>query len=332
MRRAAPFFPRNLRGELPGAALLLLFSRFLERKLGKELPAKLRFASASLEPGSRQVAGGFSVDWGEKLRRGGVSPPVSSCKNPKTERRGGYDPPATTAQPLRLVATGALSPSSATGFSLIAQPAAAARKRGQSAEPPAPGSRNDFREAFFVTGVRGRATGVLALLGASPRGSLVLSIIGKNTEGGIPPPRRRVPLPAAAKEPKRRFFRPLWRFVPSGGQNLSGFSPLSGPLGPGAAEIWPCRVHRVRLAFAMLFGWAGNGGRMRPIPPIRGKWPKAKRGRGHPPLLKSTIFGVGAGVLTGPPITDRLLRLVATGVFSCPFLSSKSEEAKRSFA
>ena len=172
------------------------------------------------------------MDWGEKLRRGGVSPPVSSCKNPKTERRGGYHPPATTAQPLRLVATGALSSSSATGFPSVTQPAAAARKRGQSAEPPAPGSRNDFREAFFVTGVRGRATGVLALLGASPRGSLVLSIIGKNTEGGIPPPRRRVPLPAAAKEPKRRFLRPLWRFVPSGGQNLSGFSPSFRATGP----------------------------------------------------------------------------------------------------
>ena len=218
------------------------------------------------------------------LRRGGVSPPVSSCKNPKAERRGGYHPPATTAQPLRLVATGAFSPSSETDFSPIALPAAAARKRSQTAEPPAPGSRNDFREAFFVTGVRGRATGVLALLGASPRGSLVLSIIGKNTEGEIPPPRRRVPLPPAAKEPKRRFLRPLGRFVPSGGKNLGGFPPPSGPLGPGAAEVWALYFHWVRLVCAMLFGW----------------------------------------VVNDLPRKDR--------AFSGPGLSSKLEEAKRSFA
>ena len=174
-------------------------------------------------------------------------PPIRG-KWPKAKRGRGHPPllnstilgvgagvltgPPITDRLLRLVATGALSSSSATGFPSVTQPAAAAWKGRQSAEPPAPGSRNDFREAFFVTGVRGRATGVLALLGASPRGSLVLSIIGKNTEGGIPPPRRRVPLPTAAKEPKRRFLRPLWRFVPSGGQNLSGFSPSFRATGP----------------------------------------------------------------------------------------------------
>ena len=60
------------------------WARFLERKLSKELYAKLRFASFSL----------------------------FSCF-----RRGGWPhPPAITAQPLRLVATGALSSSSRIAF------------------------------------------------------------------------------------------------------------------------------------------------------------------------------------------------------------------------
>ena len=72
---------------------------------------------------------------------------------------------------------------------------------------------------------------------------------------------------------------------------------------------------------------------MRPIPPIRGKWPKAKRGRGHPPLLKSTILGVGAGVLTGPPMTHQPLRLHAPGALSSSsrmaFFQNPSQRQRR---
>ena len=74
--------------------------------------------------------------------------------------------------------------------------------------------------------------GARALLGAVPRGSLVLSILGKNIAERVPPPRRRVPLPTAAKEPKRRFFRPRRLELPSGGQNLSGLRPSFRATGP----------------------------------------------------------------------------------------------------
>ena len=74
--------------------------------------------------------------------------------------------------------------------------------------------------------------------------------------------RRRVPLPTAAKEPKRRFFGPLWRLVPSGGQNLSGSHSSFRATGP-----WPCKIstrrsHQVRLACTMLFGPVMDDGPM----------------------------------------------------------------------
>ena len=150
------------------------------------------------------------------------------------------------------------------------------------------------------------ATGALALHGASPRGSLVLSIIGKNTEGEIPPPRRRVPLPAAAKEPKRRFLRPLWREIPSGGQNLSGVYPSFRATGP----------------------WRGKclGLPLPPGPPgsCHVVWPTINGGpMRHRPLPQYDRLSVGAGV---PPAR-------------CPPPGSTTwhrptgpKEAKRSFA
>ena len=182
-------------------------SRFLERKLSKELCAKLCFAS-------------FGSAWllpcclaGPRMRADETSAPTERL--PYGSRGGGLPPaefePAPTAGGNRrafLVQPG--SPPEAS------QPAAAARKREQSTAPPAPDARKYFREASPVAGVRGRATGVLALPGANPRGSLVLSIPGKNTKKRIPPPRRRVPLPTAAKEPKRRFFGALGWFFSSG--------------------------------------------------------------------------------------------------------------------
>ncbi len=110
--------------------------------------------------------------------------------------------------------------------------AAAARKGRQSHYRPRRRCGTVPREASPVMGVRGQATGVLALPGASPRGSLVLSILGKNIAERVPPPRRRVPLPTAAKEPKRRFFRPRRLELPSGGQNLSGLRPSFRATGP----------------------------------------------------------------------------------------------------
>ena len=91
--------------------------------------------------------------------------------------------PSFQDQPLRLVAPGALFSFSLPGFLWIAQPAAAAGKRGQSAALPAPDARDTHPRSVPRNGVRGQATGVLALLGASPRGSLVLSILGKNITG-----------------------------------------------------------------------------------------------------------------------------------------------------
>ena len=70
----------------------------------------------------------------------GKVPPLLQ-RSTGTLRRGGYYPPANPHQPLRLVATGALSTSSLPDSPRIAQPAAAARKRSQSAAPPAPALR-----------------------------------------------------------------------------------------------------------------------------------------------------------------------------------------------
>ena len=74
-------------------------------------------------------------------------------------------------------------------FPKTARSAAAARKRRQSAVPPAAALRNRLPGSVPRNGGPGVATGALALLGANPRGSLVLSIIGKNTKRRVPPPR-----------------------------------------------------------------------------------------------------------------------------------------------
>ena len=78
------------------------------------------------------------VVWlGGKLRADETSAPTK-----KLPCRGGCPhPPANPHQPLRLVATGALSSSSLPDSPQIAQPAAAAQKRSQSAAPPAPALR-----------------------------------------------------------------------------------------------------------------------------------------------------------------------------------------------
>ena len=64
--------------------------------------------------------------------------------------------PLYPAQPLRLLAPGALFPSSMPGFPWIDASAAAAGKRGQSAAPPAPDARNGPREVSPVMGSGGR--------------------------------------------------------------------------------------------------------------------------------------------------------------------------------
>ena len=119
------------------------------------------------------------------------------------------------------MATGAPSPSSLPDFLLISQPAAAARKRGQSAAPPAPASRYGLPGSVSRNGGLGESrhggTGGCAAgpIAASPSDPLVpFPSLGKvhSRKRRIPPPRRRVPLPTAAKEPKRRFWRvPLVR-------------------------------------------------------------------------------------------------------------------------
>ena len=121
----------------------------------------------------------------------------TSAPTKKLPCRGGCPhPPANPHQPLRLVATGALSTSSLPDSPQIAQPAAAAQKRSQSAAPPAPALRYGSQGSVSRNGVRGkadmedRAAGRPSDCGV-PRGSLVLSIPGKNTNRG----RRPSPLP-----------------------------------------------------------------------------------------------------------------------------------------
>ena len=107
--------------------------------------------------------------------------------------------------------------------------------------------------------------------------------IARSLKRRIPPPRRRVPLLTAAKEPKRRFFGPLRREIPSGGQTLSGpyfFSRATGPWSSGSFGLSlplspPGLFHAV---------WPTvNGGPMR-----------------HRPLPTKDRFCVGGGVLTAP--------------------------------
>ena len=62
----------------------------------------------------------------------------------------------------------------------------------------------------------------------------------------------------------------------------------SAPL-PLAGQFWEsllCWTKENAPGASSRRNWFWNDGRMRPIPPIRGKWPKAKRGRDHPPLRK----------------------------------------------
>ena len=102
-------------------------------------------------------------------------------------------------QPLRLMATGAPSPSSLPDFLLTSQPAAAARKRGQSAAPPAPAlryglpgsvSRNGGLGESRHGGTGGCAAGPIA---ASPSDPLVpFPSLGKvhPRKRKFPPPRK----------------------------------------------------------------------------------------------------------------------------------------------
>ena len=83
-----------------------------------------------------------------------------------------------------------------------AKSAAAAGKRKQSPHFPRRRQKAGSREASPVTGVRGQATGVLALPGASPRRSLVLSIAGKN-----------IPNPNEPYQP-RKTVNPLAEMTP----------------------------------------------------------------------------------------------------------------------
>ena len=159
---------------------------------------------------------------------------------------------------LRLYAPGALSPSSLPGFLWMAWPAAAAGKWGQSTVPPAPDERNDCPGSVPRNG--GRAdrdwcagaprSGPPAIFGSFHRWK-------EHEKGEVPPLRRRVPLPAAAKEPKRRFLEvPLWLAVSTGGQNLSGLSHAFRATGPWRGEVGAFSAPWGRLAFAMLLaGW-----------------------------------------------------------------------------
>ena len=117
----------------------------------------------------------------------------------------------------------------------------------------------------------------------------------------IPPLRRRVPLPTAAKEPKRRFLRPLWREIPSGGQNLSGsyfFSRATGPWRGGGLGL-PRPPGPPGLCHAV---WLGGG-------------PRAGGDTG--PYGKAAVLGVGADTIR-PPYPGQLLRLLAPGAFFRP--------------
>ena len=115
----------------------------------------------------------------------------------------------------------------------------------------------------------------------------------------IPPLRRRVPLPTAAKEPKRRFLRPLWREIPSGGQNLSGVSPSFRATGPwrGGGLGLPLPLGPPGLCHAV---WLGGG-------------PRAGGDTG--PYAKAAVLGVGADTIR-PPYPDQLLRLLVPGALS----------------
>ena len=108
--------------------------------------------------------------------------------------------------------------------------------------------------------------------------------IGKNTKRRIPPPRRRVPLPTAAKEPKRRFWvGPLRLVVSTGGQNLSGPLPSFRATGP----------------------WRGGGFGLLLLPGPPGLYHAVWLGgecgpMRHRPLRKGCRMGVGADVPIRP--------------------------------
>ena len=80
---------------------------------------------------------------------------------------------------------------------------------------------------------------------------------------GIPPLRRRVPLLAAVKEPKRRFLEvPLWLAVSTGGQNLSGFRISFRATGPWRGGGRGVPVSLGPPGFCHAFGWPVDGGRI----------------------------------------------------------------------
>ena len=106
-------------------------------------------------------------------------------------------------------------------------------------------------------------------------------------------------MPTAAKEPKRRFLRPLWREIPSGGQNLSGVSPSFRATGPwrGGGLGLPLPPGPPGLCHAV---WLGGG-------------PRAGGDTG--PYGKAAVLGVGADTIR-PPYPGQLLRLLVPGALS----------------
>ena len=104
--------------------------------------------------------------------------------------------PPMTHQPLRLQAPGALSSSSRTAFFQDPSQRQRRGKEGNQLNRPRRMRGTTAREVSPVTGVRGRATGVLALLGAGPRRffrAFLIAQKGTNRKRKIPPLPRRNP-------------------------------------------------------------------------------------------------------------------------------------------
>ncbi len=122
--------------------------------------------------------------------------------------------------------------------------------------------------------------------------------IDRSLKRRIPPPRRRVPLLTAAKEPKRRFFGPFSKKVSSGGQTLSGC-----PLSFRATGPWreKGRKHAPLLGSAWPVPCCSAG---------HGRWAAKDR-----PYTETRSPFVGAA-FRRPPHLDQPLRLLATGALS----------------
>ena len=159
--------------------------------------------------------------------------------------------------------------------------------RGQSAVPPAPDARNSFPGCVPRNGVRGWR--LERWRSSEPNPGAFLVPFGANKKEHlrmrvVPPPRRRVPLPTAAKEPKRRFFPAPWVRSPFRRANPEWLpAPLPGHWALARQKFGPDAPTRSAWLVPCCLAWRWKAGGQRP--PLRRSSiniPKSQQKESHP--------------------------------------------------